>query len=127
MLLVLLTMAFALVGCAATEDNGGGADSETVYTVYFGLNDADSGQQVVTVDEAAETIRDAIASRGCGYTEYQCFGAYTEDGVSRENDTLVYIEESDIEAICNEVIEELNLASVLCQKEEVECEFITGE
>lgn len=85
----------------------------------------------MTIDEAAEYIRGVIESHGYGYTEYRTHGAYTENGESKGNDTLVYtmvfVEEATVEEIANDVIEHLNLESVLCQKGEMEYTFYVGE
>ncbi len=40
---------------------------------------------------------------------------------------MVFVEEENVEKIANEVIEHLNLASVLCQKEEMPYTFYVGE
>ena len=83
------------------------------------------------MEDASAYIRSVIESYGYGYTEHRTYGAYTEDGVSKGNDTLVYmlifVDEADVEKISDEVIEHLNLASVLCQKEEMEYQFFVGE
>ena len=125
---IWISVIVLLSGCGQQTAN---AETEMVYYVSFGLNDADTGAQEVSMEDASAYIRGVIESYGCGYTEYRTYGAYTEDGVSRGNDTLVYmfvyVEETDIEAIANEAIAHLNLASVLCQAQEMECTFYVGE
>lgn len=112
---------------AATEE---AATNETVYNVYFGLNDADTGEQIVSMDEASAYIRSVIESYGYGYTEHRTYGAYTENGVSKGNDNLLYmlvfVDEEDVRMISEEVAEHLNLASVLCLKGDMEYEFFMG-
>ena len=127
LLLMVLLSAVLPAGCGQQEEK----TTETVYNVYFGLNDADTGEQEVSMEDASAYIRSVIESYGYGYTEHCTYGAYTEDGVSKGNDTLVYmlifVDEADVEKISDEVIEHLNLASVLCQKEEMEYQFFVGE
>ncbi len=127
LMLAALSVALLLSGCGQQD----GQTTEMVYHVYFGLNDADTGEQEVTLDDASAYIRGVIESYGYGYTEYRTYGAYTENGESKGNDTLVYmmvfVEEENVEKIANEVIEHLNLASVLCQKEEMPYTFYVGE
>lgn len=127
LLLMVLLSAVLPAGCGQQEEK----TTETVYNVYFGLNDADTGEQEVSMEDASAYIRSVIESYGYGYTEHRTYGAYTEDGVSKGNDTLVYmlifVDEADVEKISDEVIEHLNLASVLCQKEEMEYQFFVGE
>ena len=101
-----------LVACNSTED------TEQKFTVYFGLNDKDTGTQVLTVEEAQAAARKIITDNGFGYTEYVTHGGYVENGGVIENDTLVYmmifIERADAEAVAKEIKDELNLASKLC-------------
>ena len=40
---------------------------------------------------------------------------------------LVFVEEADVEKIADEVIAHLNLASVLCQQQEMDYQFFVGE
>lgn len=127
LVLALLTTAVLLPGCGQQSGTG----METVYHVYFGLNDADTGEQEVTMEEASAHIRSIIEGYGYGYTEYRAYGAYMENGVSRGNDTLeymlVFVEEEDVKSIADQVVSDLNLASVLCEKEEMTYEFFAGE
>lgn len=124
---LLLSATLLFSGCGQEAEK----TTEMVYNVYFGLNDADTGKQEVTMEDASAYIRSVIESYGYGYTEHRTYGAYTEDGVSKGNDTLVYmltfVEEENIKKISDQVIEHLNLASVLCQKEEMEYTFFVGE
>ena len=109
LLLMVLLSAVLPAGCGQQEEK----TTETVYNVYFGLNDADTGEQEVSMEDASAYIRSVIESYGYGYTEHRTYGAYTEDGVSKGNDTLVYmlifVDEADVEKISDEVIEHLNL------------------
>lgn len=130
-IITVLLAAIMLSSCEQEAETSAGMSTETVYTVYFGLNDADSGQQEVSMEEASAYIRSVIESHGYGYTEYRTYGAYTENGTSKGNDTLVYmpvfVEEADVEKIADEVIAHLNLASVLCQQQEMDYQFFVGE
>ena len=126
LLLVVVSVLLLLSGCGQQSDQA----KEMVYHVYFGLNDADTGKQEVSMDDASSYIRGVIESYGYGYTEHRTYGAYTENGESKGNDTLVYmlifVEEENVEEIANEVVDHLNLASVLCQKEEMPYTFYAG-
>ena len=127
LLLAVLAAVLLLSGCGQQS----GQQTEMVYHVYFGLNDADTGEQEISMDDASSYIRGVIESYGYGYTEHRTYGAYTENGESKGNDTLVYmmifVEEETVEKIANEVVAHLNLASVLCQKEEMPYTFYAGE
>ena len=139
--ILLIAATAALSGCGATTQTTNeqtaepaateeAAATETVYNVYFGLNDADTGEQIVSMEEASAYIRSVIESYGYGYTEHRTYGAYTENGVSKGNDNLLYmlvfVDEEDVRRISEEVAEHLNLASVLCLKGDMEYEFFMG-
>lgn len=139
--IMLIAATAALSGCGATTQTMNeqtaesaateeAAATETVYNVYFGLNDADTGEQIVSMEEASAYIRSVIESYGYGYTEHRTYGAYTENGVSKGNDNLLYmlvfVDEEDVRRISEEVAEHLNLASVLCLKGDMEYEFFMG-
>lgn len=112
--LAVCMMCFGFVGCNSAEKK------QVKYVLYCGLNDADTGSQVYTVTDAQEEARKIITDKGLGYTEYITYGAYTENGDVKGNDTLVYVlfyvEEEDAQSVAEEIKETLNLASVLIEK-----------
>lgn len=118
LLLTLLMVCLCLAGCGA-----GGADGEeaqTKYVVYCSLNDAETGTQVLSVEDAQDMARKVITDRGLGYTEYTAHGGFVDGEKINGNDTLVYtfffIEKSDADAVAAEIKEKLNLASVLMEE-----------
>ena len=88
--------------------------------LYCGLNDADTGNQVYSVADAQEAARKIITDKGLGYTEYVTYGAYTENGAVKENDTLVYVlfyvGKADAQSVAKEIKEKLNLSAVLVEE-----------
>lgn len=119
--LLLVVMSVSLfAGCnAAKPENENKVP--VAYSLYFGLNDADTGTQIVPTEKAQEIARKIITDKGFGYTEHVCYGAYTEDNKSVENVTLIYdmffIEKADIDQVADEIRAALNLTPVLV----VEC------
>lgn len=95
----------------------GGSDDKEVFRVYFGLNDADTGTQIVTIKNAQPVIRNACIDAGIGYTEYVAEGAYIDGDEIKKNGTLVFefffTDRKTVETIIDSVRKELNLASVL--------------
>lgn len=83
--LAVCMMCFCFVGCNNT------GKKQVKYVLYCGLNDAGTGSQVYSVADAQEAARKIITDKGLGYTEYVTYGAYTENGAVKENDTLVYV------------------------------------
>lgn len=115
-LLLALMSVGLFAGCGATKP-----ENPVAYSLYCGLNDADTGTQIVSTEEATKIVRKLITDRGFGYTEHIGYGAYTEDNKSVENVTVIYdlffIEKADIDKIAEEIREALNLTPVLI----VEC------
>lgn len=117
--IVFLVMAVCMIclgfaGCNNTEKN------QVKYVLYCGLNDADTGSQVLTLTDAQEEARKVVTDKGFGYTEYATYGAYTENGEVKGNDTLVYalfyVEKADAQSVAKEIKKTLNLASVLVEE-----------
>lgn len=123
--LLALTMLFSACQSEKTESGG-----EKYYTVSFGLNDAETNTQKVSTENASKAIRKIITDKGMGYTEYITYGAYTENGKSVENVTLVYflvyMEKSDVDSIVDTAKSELNLKSVLIQESSAAFELREG-
>lgn len=127
--LSLLTAAvvFVLTACGKTD----GANDEKYYKIYFGLNDAQTGTQLISKEEAADTIRALITDKEMGYTEYTAHGAYVEDGMLHENDALVYLmifaKKEDVDALAAEVKETLHLKSVLVEESASAFSFVESD
>lgn len=114
LLLVVMSLSFILfVGCDATKTENA---VPTAYSLYCGLNDADTGTQVVSTEDAQAIARKIITDKGYGYTEHVAYGAYTEDNKSIENVTLVYemffLEKAEIEKVADEIRTALNLTPI---------------
>lgn len=112
--LAVCMLCLCFVGC---NNNG---ENQVKYVLYCGLNDADTGSQLLSVADAQDDARKIITDKGLGYTEYVTYGAYTENGAVKENDTLVfvllYVEKADAQAVAKEIKETLHLAAVLVEE-----------
>lgn len=115
LLFVFLSCGF-FVGCSATEPNDESA-VPIAYALYCGLNDADTGTQMISTEEAQRIARKVITDKGFGYTEHVAYGAYTEENQSVENVTLIYdlffLEKTQIDTIADEIRTALNLTPIL--------------
>lgn len=123
-ILFIMILAGGLTACAKREPAQKEAGQKK-YTVYLGLNDAETGTQLLDCEEAKELARAIIVGQGIGYKEYIAFGAYLENGDVITNDTLVYefyfVDESDVSEVVQKLKDGLNLASVYINEED--CNF----
>jgi len=124
--IIVLALAVCMICCCFVSCNSA-EETEQKFSIYFGLNDKDTGTQVLTVEEAQAAARKIITDSGFGYTEYVTHGGYVENGVVIENDTLVYmmifIERADVEAVAKEIKDELNLASIHIEESSASFQF----
>lgn len=124
--IIVLTLVLCMLGCSLMSCNKSG-DTQVKYVLYCGLNDADSGNQILTVREAQDNARQIITDKGFGYTEYVTYGAYTDNGAVKGNDTLVYVllfvEKAEAKAIAADIKEALNLDAVLIEEVQDNYEF----
>jgi len=118
--IVFLLVCVAILGVIAAFIPNAQAANPPKYTLYCGLNDADAGAQILSVEQAREMAREIIIKRGCGYTEYVAYGAYQEGDKVIGNDTLVYelffVDTEMAEEIAKAICTELNLTPILMEK-----------
>lgn len=117
---VLLT-AVLLVLCLAACGNG--EEPANTFRIYLGLNDADTGTQLLTLEEAQSVARETILDQGLGYTEYVAYGGYKDDtGAVQNNDTLVYTliftDQKTVTELTKVLKEKLNIGSILIETTE---------
>lgn len=128
-LLILPLLALVML-CSSCQSEKAESGTEKYYMVSFGLNDAETNTQEISTEDASKAIRKIITDKGLGYTEYTAYGAYTENGKSVENVTLVYflvyMEKSDVDSIVDTAKSELNLKSVLIQESTAKFELREG-
>lgn len=120
-----ILLCILLCACGQTETD---STKETYYKIYCGLNDAETGTQILSVEDAGQTIRSLITDRGLGYTEYTAAGAYVEDGSVHPNEALIYqlifVEKEEVESLAEEIRVQLNLESVLVEETEGTFHFL---
>lgn len=104
------------------------ADGTTKYTMYVGLNDKDTYEQIIPTDEAKSIIDKICIKYVDGYTIQDAKGVWADEtGESTHENTIVcYFSDTDSDAvykIADEIIEELNQNSVLIEKNHVVTDF----
>jgi len=123
-ILILVVTVLTFAGCNSQTNNQDAWTEDVQYLVHFGLNDKDTGEQIVSMKEAQQKIQDICVEKGVGFTVYDAYGAYVENGIPQENDTLVFslvlVKENLVNEIANEAMEALNLASVFVIRDSVD-------
>lgn len=120
---------------AKTEEENTGEDGwlqDMEYIVYFGLNDKDTGTQIVSEEEAGTKINSIFEKQGVGYTMLDAFGAYVDEtGKVVSNDTVVIdilmVGEEEMQKAVQEALKELNLASAMVTKSKASYRFYGAE
>ncbi|MBR3105053.1 MAG: DUF3574 domain-containing protein [Lachnospiraceae bacterium] len=102
------------------------------YTLYLGLNDKDTYEQIIPTDTALELANRICAKHAGGYTQFSARGGWTnDDGTMGHENTIVYqlydISETDLKALLNALIVTFNQSSVLVEKSEAVYIYYTGE
>ena len=98
------------------------------YTMYVGLNDKDTYEQIVPTDDAKSIIDKICIKYVDGYTIQDAKGVWTDETgePTYENTIMCYFSAADSETIykiADEIIEELNQNSVLIEKNYVVTDF----
>lgn len=133
---LMLALVLAIGGCGQkasnnnhTENSDWAADTE--YIVYFGLNDKTTGEQLVSKEDATETIKAIFEKQGVGYTVLDAYGAYLDEGKVVSNDTVVLdilmVTEDELEEAVTQAVEELHLASAMVTKSDITYRFYSAE
>lgn len=114
---------------AAASKQEGSFESAVAYNLYFGMNDKDTGTQVLATDTAKQTIRKIITDMGLGYTEFDAYGGYVAGSSVMENETIGYLicaaNEEQIMQIANQGLDELNTSAVLVTSGQIEKQLVS--
>lgn len=94
-------------------------------TLYIGLNDKDTYTQLIETEDARAAVDEICLKYAGGFTAFEARGGWTdENGISMHENTLVYMisgaSRSQITAIMDEVLEELNQSAILVSTEKTE-------
>ena len=122
----------------AAEDSEGAdlilgrtSDYNEKYTLYLGLNDKDTYEQIISTEDALEKANEICARHAGGYTQLTARGGWTnDDGTMGHENTLVYIvydiSEDDLKAMLDEFLTEFNQSSVLVEKNQASHIYYSG-
>ena len=99
------------------------------YNLYVGLNDKDSGTQILDDDYAMNFVRDTVSNIVGGATFTKSFGYWVDEfgNETRENTMVVKITATDdehIERICKQLDYSLNQNCIMVEKTVSEIAFV---
>lgn len=102
------------------------------YTLYIGTNDQDTYTQLISLEEAKETVNEICGKYVEGYTVTEAEGGWVDEtGTLTEEETLVYsftgISEEALTSIMDEVLKELNQNSILVETSNVYHRYYYGK
>ena len=103
---------------------GQNAENGLKYTLYIGLNDKDTYEQLISTEDAIERANQIVAKHAGGYTQMTARGGWTnDDGSMGHENTMVYIiydvDESSLKAMLDELLREFNQSSILVEEEDI--------
>lgn len=130
-LLISLLIILGASGCTSQEKASLADQTDFKYTLYIGLNDQDTYEQLISEDEAQNLISDICLKYVDSYTSSQRQGAYkNEKGVATRENSLVFefyaATEEQIKSIMDEVLVKLNQNSILVEKAKVSYKSYKG-
>lgn len=111
-ILILMLIITPLCACKKSENNR--------FAMYCGLNDAQTGDMLISIEDAQATIRTLILDSGLGYTEFVSYGGFTSEGKKIGNTTLVYVicdaDANSVKTLAKKIKDELNLSAVMLEE-----------
>lgn len=122
------------VPCHADNDSAKkffGTEPHTKYTLYIGLNAADTGRQIYPTDEAKQKFNQIANEFVSGYTLYDADGFWKEDGKIYTEHSLVCVivdaEPETVKNLMDAVIKDFRQSSILIEADEVHSTFYSGK
>ncbi len=132
-LLIVNMFATGTVGFVAWRSNSNQSSNEKIqYTMYIGMNDKDTYEQIISTEDA-KTIIDNICFKYLdGYTIQDANGSWVDENglVTHENTIVCCFKDTDndtVYKIADEVIKTLNQNTVLIEKDLIQIDFYGGK
>lgn len=130
-IVVSVLAASMIVSVAVMSTHDGDDGTTTQYRIYVGLNDKDSGTQIISLDNAKDILDGICQEHVGGYTLQVSEGMWTDDSgdIVRETSLVCIFDGTDIGtiyAICDEILTALNQSSILIESSEVRTEYYSG-
>ncbi|MCR5104628.1 MAG: DUF3574 domain-containing protein [Eubacterium sp.] len=145
LLILLITTILSVTGCEKNTNSEKQIDSSSAdtilghesesglkYTLYIGLNDKDTYEQIISTEDAIDKANHICAEYAGGYTQFTARGGWTnDDGSLGHENTLVYIiydiSEDNLKNMLDEILKEFNQSSILVEENEISHIYYSGE
>jgi len=101
------------------------------YTMYIGLNDQDTYTQLISSEDAEKKVEGIALKYVDGFSSHTVKGAYKDEKgvITRENSLVLEFynaNDQQMQAIMDDILQELNQNSILLEKQKVDYEFYEG-
>ncbi len=101
------------------------------FTLYIGLNDVETGEQVYPVNEAKKIFNEIACKYTDGYTLYEADGFWREGKDIFSEHTFVCVivdaDEEKVKALMNDTMKALKQRSILLEVSDTRSMFYSGE
>lgn len=109
---------FTVSRLQGTGDSGGIYSPTEKYTIYIGLNDKDTYQQIISTEDGIRKVNEICSRYVDGYTMKTAKGGWVDEKkILTEENTLIYsfygVTEEQVMQIMDEARQELNQNSIL--------------
>ena len=114
-----------------TDDFGNSTQLSEQFTLYIGLNDDETNEQIMIEEDALKLVNQICLKNNCGYSSTVVNGGYfTTSGNVIQEKSLMYVidfaTEEQIVQIVNEVMQKLNNKPILVERKMAVSSFFYG-
>lgn len=123
MLITIMIFTICLSGCG-TENSALTPDKGASYFIYIGLADAETGEQLLSMEEALPLVQESLAQEKQGATVLPSWGGFVgEDGTYNKNETVLVIttaDESMVSMMVEKWQESLQVACIYVERYDIQ-------
>lgn len=104
---------------------------QEAYLIYIGMNDKDTYEQYISMEEARELVNNICVNYVDGYTSLEAKGGWVDEkDVLTQEDTLIYlftdISEEQLKRLMDEVLNQLHQNAIMVEKIYLSYSFYSG-
>lgn len=96
-------------------------NKQEAYVIFIGMNDKDTYEQNISIEEARELVNNICVNYVDGYTSLEAKGGWVDEkDVLTQEDTLIYlftgISEEQLKCLMDEVLNQLHQNAIMVEK-----------